>query len=68
MTTTKERCDAFRRRIGELAYERLELTRKVEELDQRIAAYEAALEAADQIRRDTDTQAAIQAAKETSSG
>lgn len=60
-----ERLDFYRKRVGELAYQRLLLTRQLEQLDRQIASYEAAIEAADQIRRDIETEAAVQAAKET---
>ena len=65
MTTPKERVEFYNRRLGELALERLKLTRRLEELDTQMAAYEAAAETADGIRRDLDTEAAIAAAKET---
>jgi len=58
------RAEFYVKRIGELAYERLKVTRELEQLDKQIAAYEAAWEAADQIRRDQDTEAAVKAAKE----
>ena len=64
MTTPKERVEFYNRRLGELALERLKLTRRLEELDTQMAAYEAAAETADGIRRDLDTEAAIAAAKE----
>jgi len=64
MTTPKERVDFYQKRLGELALERIKLTRRLEELDRQMAAYEAAAEAADGIRRDQDTEAAIAAAKE----
>jgi prefoldin subunit 5 len=65
MTTPKERVEFYNRRLGELALERLKLSRRIEELDKQMAAYEAAAETADGIRRDLDTEAAIAAAKET---
>lgn len=64
MTTPKERADFYQKRLGELALERVKLSLKIEELDRQMAAYEAAAEAADGIRRDQDTEAAIAAAKE----
>ena len=64
MTTPKERVEFYQKRLGELALERLKLTRRLEELDRQMAAYEAAAETADGIRRDLDTQAAVAAAKE----
>jgi prefoldin subunit 5 len=64
MTTPKERVDFYQKRLGELALERVKLTRRLDELDRQMAAYEAATEAADSIRRDQDTEAAIAAAKE----
>jgi prefoldin subunit 5 len=64
MTTPKERVDFYQKRLGELALERVKLTRRLDELDRQMAAYEAAAEAADGIRRDLDTEAAIAAAKE----
>ena len=65
MTTPKERVEFYQKRLGELALERLKLTRRLDELDRQMAAYEAAAETADGIRRDLDTEAAIAAAKET---
>ena len=65
MTTPKERVEFYQKRLGELALERLKLSRRLEELDRQMAAYEAAAETADGIRRDLDTQAAVAAAKET---
>ena len=65
MTTPKERVEFYNRRLGELALERLKLSRRLDELDRQMAAYEAAAETADGIRRDLDTEAAIAAAKET---
>lgn len=59
-----EREKFYRTRLGELVYERLKMTRQIERIDAQIAAYEAALEAAEQIRRDQDTAAAVEAAKE----
>jgi len=64
MTTPKERVEFYQKRLGELALERVKLTRRLEELDKQMAAYEAAAETADGIRRDLDTEAAIAAAKE----
>jgi prefoldin subunit 5 len=64
MTTPKERVEFYQKRLGELALERLKLSRRLEELDRQMAAYEAAAETADGIRRDLDTQAAVAAAKE----
>ena len=64
MTTPKERVEFYQKRLGELALERLKLTRRLDELDRQMAAYEAAAETADGIRRDLDTEAAIAAAKE----
>ena len=64
MMTVKERVEFYQKRLCDLAMERLKLTRRVEEIDRQMAAYEAAVEAADGIRRDQDTQAAITAAKE----
>ena len=64
MTTPKERVEFYQKRLGELALERLKLTRRLDELDKQMAAYEAAAETADGIRRDLDTEAAIAAAKE----
>ena len=61
-----DRIAYYRQRIGELSYERLKLTRQVEQIDKTIGAYEGALEAAEQAKRDADTQAAINAAKEKS--
>ena len=65
MTTPKERVEFYQKRLGELALERLKLTRRLDELDKQMAAYEAAAETADGIRRDLDTEAAVAAAKET---
>jgi len=56
--------ETYRKRLGELAYERLRLVRRLDELDRQIVAYEAALEAAERIKRTNDTEAAISAAKE----
>ena len=64
MTTPKERVEFYQKRLGELALERLKLSRRLEELDRQMAAYEAAAETADGIRRDLDTEAAVSAAKE----
>lgn len=64
MTTPKERVEFYQKRLGELALERLKLTRRLDELDRQMAAYEAAAETADGIRRDLDTEAAVAAAKE----
>ena len=64
MTTPKERVEFYQKRLGELALERLKLPRRLEELDRQMAAYEAAAETADGIRRDLDTEAAVAAAKE----
>lgn len=47
-----------------LAYERLQLTRRIEQIDSTIAALEAAIEAGDQTRRDIETAAAIEAARQ----
>ena len=65
MTTPKERVEFYYRRIGELSLEGLKLTRKLDEINRQIDAYAAAAEAADGIRRDLDTEAAVAAAKET---
>lgn len=58
------RLEFYRKRLGELAYERLKVARQLEQIDKQVAAYEAALEAAEQIRRNAETEAAIAAAKE----
>lgn len=61
-----DRLSYYKQRLGELAYERLQVARRLDKLDGQITAYEAALEVADQIKRDTNTQAAVNAAKEDS--
>ena len=50
-------------RLGQLAYERLGLSRRIEEIDREIGLLEAANTANNLTRRDLDTQAAIEAAQ-----
>ena len=54
--------DAYRQRLLEIAYERVKLAKRLEELDRQIALYEAAVEAAERTKR--DMEAAKDAAKE----
>jgi hypothetical protein len=59
----RQRSEAYNKNIGELAYERLRLTRRIEAIDAEIKQYEIAQAANDLVRRDLDTDAAIQAAQ-----
>lgn len=58
--------EQYLQRLRELAYQRLIVARELEELDRRIAAYEAAREAAERTKRELDTQAAVDAATKES--
>lgn len=60
----KERQAKYQAKMHSLAYERLQLTRRIEAIDGTIAALEAAIEASDQTRRDIETEAAIEAARQ----
>ena len=57
--------DGFQQRCRELAYERLSLTRRIEEIDKQLTALEGAGEANSLALKDMDTEAAIAAAKAT---
>jgi len=59
----QKRQDGFQRARGELAHERLSLTRRIEEIDKQLTAYEGAIEANSLALKDMDTEAAIAAAK-----
>jgi hypothetical protein len=62
----KLRQDYYQRKRGDLAVERLALSRKIEEIDKMLAACETAIEVNTMTLKDIDTQAAIDAAKEKS--
>ena len=51
-------------RLGTLAYNRLGLIRQVEEIDKGIAALEAMAQANDYAKKDLETEAVIEAAKD----
>ena len=51
-------------RLGTLAYNRLDLMRQVEEIDKAIAALETMAQVNDQVRKDLETEAVIEAAKD----
>ena len=59
----QKRQDTFQRACGELAHERLSLTRRIEEIDKQLIALEGASEANSLALKDMDTEAAIAAAK-----
>jgi len=59
----QKRQDGFQQKCRELAYERLSLTRKIEEIDKQLTAYEGASEATSLALKDMETEAAIAAAK-----
>jgi len=60
----EDRINFYQQRIWQLSYQWRQKRLELDELDKQITAYEAALEAADQVRRDYNTEAAIDAAKE----
>jgi len=51
-------------RLGILAYTRLGLMRQVEEIDKMIATLEAITQVNGQVKKDLETEAAIEAAKD----
>ena len=51
-------------RLGMLAYTRLGLMRQVEEIDKMIATLEAITQVNGQVKKDLETEAAIEAAKD----
>ena len=59
----QQRSEAYTKKIGELAYERLRLTRRIEAIDAELRQYEIAQAANDLVRRDLDTDTAVQAAQ-----
>ena len=61
----QKRQDGFQQRCRELVYERLSLTRRVDEIDKQITALEGAIEANSLALKDMDTEATITAAKAT---
>lgn len=58
-----KRQEFYLRHRGELAYGRLQLTRKLDEYDKALATCEAAIEVNAAALKDLDTEAAIEAAK-----
>ena len=64
MGKAEDRINFYRERVAQLSYQWRQKRLELDELDKQITAYEAALEAADQVRRDYNTEAAIDAAKE----
>ena len=62
---TQKRQDGFQQACRELAYERLSLTRRIEEIDKQLIALEGASEANSLALKDMDTEAAIAAARAT---
>lgn len=58
-----ERQGLITQQLGNLAYNRLDLTRQIEQMDADIAALEAQYRANDQARKDLETEAAVEAAK-----
>ena len=58
-----KRQEVYQMRRGELALERLALTRRIEEIDRDLATYEAAVQANAQALKDLGTEAVIAAAK-----
>jgi len=60
----EDRINFYQQRIWQLSYQWRQKKLELDDLDKQITAYEAALEAADQMRRDYNTEAAIDAANE----
>ena len=60
-----KRKTGYQREIEKLALERLQLSRRIEEIDKLMGQYDAAIQVSDAALRDLDTEAAIDAAKET---
>ena len=58
-----ERQGLISQQLGNLAYNRLDLTRQIEQMDTDIAKLEAQYRANDQARKDLETEAAVEAAK-----
>ena len=54
----------YQRETERLALERVQLWRRIEEIDKTMGKYDAAIQVCDVVLRDLDTEAAIVAAKE----
>ena len=59
----QNRTAALTQKLNELAYERLRMSRRIEEIDEAINQIEGAQVANAQVKKDLDTQAIIDAAK-----
>jgi len=59
----KQRVEQFKRMLGDLAYERLQLVRRIEAIDKDIASLEGAQQANNLTQKDLNTEAAIATAQ-----
>ena len=59
----QKRREGWERSLSSLAYQRLQKTREIEEIDEKISGLEGAIQAARAALADMDTEAAIAAAK-----